>query len=87
MSASDPLLEFAYHQTIGYILLIIVEVVGPEPSDAIHSHFLPVLVLLYVHQNAGQLARRQKPPKTIEDLLQVLGLAHQLLLNPVELLN
>lgn len=84
---SGPLLELADHQAVGHVLLLLLKIVGPEPPDAVHRHLLPVLILLDVDQDAGKLARRQESPETVEDLLEVLGLPHELLLSVVELLH
>lgn len=84
---SGPLFELADHQAVRYVFLLFLEVVRPELADAVHRHFLSVLVLLDVHEDARQLTRSQEPPEAIEYLLQILGLSHQLLLDAVKLLH
>ncbi len=56
---SSPSIEASKYEDVGegYLLLglVIVKLVGPESFDRVHRHFLPVLILLNIHQYLCEL--------------------------------
>jgi hypothetical protein len=64
-----------------------VELVRPETFDWVHCHLLPVFVFLDIYENLGELKWTQELPEIIKQILEYLGLLHELLLGMVELHN